>query len=226
MRILYIDTCTERGLIAYGNQEDILFARELPFGPSQSKFLMPYLMESLKPFGSVPPLDVIGVGIGPGSYTGIRLGVAVAQTLAYSWKIPLVGISSLDGFIPSSLNISYAAILDARIGGVYFQKGRIDQKGLIHKESPQIAPIEEIEKHLNDVTHLITPFAKSLQLKLKQAYPENQWIWEEKTPSAQTLLHYVEQAYQQGNIVIPPRHLDLLYLRQTEAEREKEKRRI
>lgn len=223
MRILLIDTSTERGIIAYGNQTDIVFVKELPFGPSQSKFLMPYLSEALHSLGLSPPMDLIGVGIGPGSYTGIRLGAAVAQSLAYCWKIPLVGVSSLEGFVPSMISplLSYAAILDARIGGVYYQKGHVDQTGIIQRNSPQVASLEEAEKDLKAVSHLVTPFAKSLQIKVKKHYPDQQWIWEERPPSALALLRSVEQCYLQGNFVMPPAHLDLLYLRQTEAERER-----
>jgi tRNA threonylcarbamoyl adenosine modification protein YeaZ len=224
MRFLLIETCTERGVIAYGNQKEIVFARELPFGPSQSKYLMPYLTETLQSFGFPPPLDAIGVGIGPGSYTGIRLGVSVAQALAYSWKIPLVGVSSLEGFLPSGSFHQYAAILDARIGGAYFQKGMRDSEGILHKSAPQVASLEEIGALLEDVTHLVTPFAKSLQAKLKQCYPESNWIWEESAPSVQALLQSVEQAYMEGKAISPPEQLNLLYLRQTEAERERARR--
>lgn len=219
MHFLLIDTCTERGVIAYGNQVHVIFARDLPFGISQSKFLMPYLDEALQSLGYPPPLDAIGVGIGPGSYTGIRLGVAVAQTLAYSWKVPLVGVSSLEGFIPSVPSVHYAAVLDARIGGIYFQTGWREQEETLHKSHPQVLPLEEIGKQLEKATHLVTPVAKLLQSKLKQHYPERQWIWEERAPSVQALLQSVEQHFTQGQRVMPPHHLDLLYLRQTEAER-------
>jgi len=221
MRFLLIDTSTERGVIAYGNGQEVLFAKELPFGPSQSKFLMPDLFEALKSFGFPPRLDGIGVGIGPGSYTGIRLGVSVAQALAYSWKIPLIGISSLEGFIPTKLTHRYAAILDARIGGVYFQKGEVNQQGFLHKSSPQIASLEEIGKTLEGITHLVTPCAKSLQIKFAQSHGGIKWVWEERSPSVQSLLQGIEQAYIQGKIITPPHQLEILYLRQTEAEREK-----
>lgn len=224
MRFLLIETCTERGVIAYGNQNEILFACELPFGLNQSRYLMPYLTEALQPFGEPLLLDAIGIGIGPGSYTGIRLGVSVAQALAYSWKIPLVGISSLEGFIPSSSCHQYAAILDARIGGVYFQKGSMNTEGVLLKSTPQVASLEEVGSSLQGVTHLVTPYAKSLQVKFKQYYPENNWIWQESPPSVQTLLQSVEQTYIAGKRIEPPDQLNLLYLRQTEAEREKARR--
>ncbi len=40
--------------------------------------------------------SAVGVCIGPGSYTGVRIGVSVAKGLASSWKLPLVGITTLD----------------------------------------------------------------------------------------------------------------------------------
>lgn len=224
MCILLIDTCTERGILAYGSSTEILFVKELPFGPIQSKFLMPYLNEALQSWGCPPDLDVIGVSIGPGSYTGIRLGVAVAQALSYSWKVPLVGVSSLEGFVPSISDVHYAAVLDARIGGIYFQKGWSNVDGILYQTDPQVSPIEEIEHHLKEVTYLVTPFAKPLRLKLKQYETDQQWVWEERAPSAQALLRQIEQSYRLGKTVFPPCHLELLYLRQTEAEREKAKK--
>lgn len=221
-RFLFIDTSTERGVIAFRENNKILFERELPFGPIQSKFLLPYLTESLSFLPSPLPLDAIGVGIGPGSYTGIRLGVSVAQALAYCWKVPVVGISSLEGFVPASLSEGrYAAVLDARIGGIYFQIGEIDGKGEVVKGAPQVCPIEEVGEVFEGVTHLVTPSSRALKIKLQESYPSIAWVWEERPPSISAALDSVEDAYLQGKGKCPPEKLDLLYLRQTEAEREK-----
>lgn len=208
MKILLIDTCTERGLIACSDSKEILFERDLPFGTLQSKFLMPYIQEMFQRFPSFSSLDLIGVGMGPGSYTGIRIGVSVAHTLAYAWKVPLVGVSSLEGFVPSVPDVSYAALVDARIGGVYCQR-----KG---ERAPQVIPLSSIIGHLEGVTHLITPNAKTLKTKLLS---DQEWVWEEKGPSAAALLQSVKRSFAQEQVVIPPRHLNLLYLRETEAER-------
>jgi len=214
MRILLIETSTERGVIAYADQDEILFARELPFGSAQSTFLIPFLAEALHSFGFPPPLDLIGVGIGPGSYTGIRLGVSVAQALAYAWKVPLAGVCSLDGFNSSFPRVRYAALLDARIGGVYLQTGWNGEGSARGKGSPQLAPIEEVGRHLEGISHLVTPFAKALQAKLSLHYPDFHWLWEERAPSIDSLLESVKQS----RLARPPDHLNLLYLRRTEAE--------
>lgn len=221
MRILLIETCTERGVIAYGNAREIIFSRELPFGSSQSKYIVPYLAEELKALIS-PQIDCIGVGIGPGSYTGIRLGVAVAQGLAYAWKIPLVGISSLMGFVPSVSSTASAAIVDARIGGVYLLKKRED--GDFGEEKPQVVSIEDVGECLKEIPYLVTPYAKTLQGKLKDYYPEKQWIWEERVPSVPHVLAQVEKDFVEGKTVCSPLPLELLYLRQTEAERQKDRK--
>lgn len=219
MHFLLIDTCTERGVISYGSSAELLFEKELPEGLNQSKFLIPCLVETLSPCGFPPKLDAIGVGMGPGSYTGIRIGVAVAQTLSYCWKVPLIGIPSLEGFIPTDSPVHFAAILDARIGGAYLLKGWSSQEGIRYEGEPHICSLEELGKDLEGVTHLVTPNAKSLEVKLGRLYPDRRWTWEEKGPAASVLLQSLERRFGKGEIVVPPAHLELLYLRETEAER-------
>lgn len=220
MPYLIIETSTERGIIAFGSSEDILFEEELPFGLNQSKFLLPRLTELLKPFGPFPKIDAIGAGVGPGSYTGIRIGVAVAQALAYSWNVPLIGISSLHGFAPETFS-TFAAVSDARIGGLYFQKGTRSPTGVKYEGEPGVCTLEEAGLHLNETTHLISPSLQLLKAKLARAHPDKNWEWEERGPSAFLLLKSLEKKVILGEAVTPPDSLDLLYLRKTEAEREK-----
>lgn len=72
-------------------------------------------------------LDRIVVAQGPGSYTGLRVAVATAKTLAYTLKIDLVGVSSLQSLVPPSLTGLVVPLIDARRNCVYagvYENGR------------------------------------------------------------------------------------------------------
>jgi tRNA threonylcarbamoyl adenosine modification protein YeaZ len=219
---LLIETSTDRGLVALGTSKQILFQRELPAGANQSKFLMPCLKDALEFFGENAVLEAIGVGIGPGSYTGIRVGVAAAQALAYSWRLPLIGFSSLDGFIPTVPVERFASVIDARIAGTFVQKGAGGQGEVW---LPQVCPLDQLGALLEGIEYLVTPHAGSLQRKLQPFYPAGRWNFEETGPSASALFKVLESKVEKGEGAFPPERLNLLYLLQTEAEREQLKRK-
>lgn len=110
MTILVIDTSTERGLVALGSPEGHIVAeKRLPPGYQNSDHLFPTLQE----LGiAEKKLTLIVCSIGPGSFTGIRVGAIVAKTLSFARQIPLVGVCTLEGF-------ESPALVDAKMGGAY-----------------------------------------------------------------------------------------------------------
>ena len=71
-------------------------------------------------------LDVIGFGQGPGSFTGVRISVAIAQGLAYACNLPLVGVSTLQMMAQQAYQETGAtevfSAIDARMGEIYYAK--------------------------------------------------------------------------------------------------------
>jgi tRNA threonylcarbamoyl adenosine modification protein YeaZ len=82
--------------------------------------------------GGMGSIGRVAVGVGPGSFTGIRIGLAMARAMALTLEIPIVGISTLVAFVGPLLEQPQpgviASVIDARHGHVYFQlfeaKGR------------------------------------------------------------------------------------------------------
>ncbi|MDQ6929072.1 MAG: tRNA (adenosine(37)-N6)-threonylcarbamoyltransferase complex dimerization subunit type 1 TsaB, partial [Candidatus Eremiobacteraeota bacterium] len=61
---------------------------------------LPLLVEALREAGLAPgAVDLLAVGIGPGAFTGLRIAVSYAKSLALGWKLPLAGVNSFDALV-------------------------------------------------------------------------------------------------------------------------------
>jgi tRNA threonylcarbamoyladenosine biosynthesis protein TsaB len=96
--ILNIETSTENCSVALARDGEIVSGKEVHSDKYiHSESLHPFIDEVLKEVGvSLNELDAIAVGKGPGSYTGLRIGVSAAKGLAYPLGIPLISSTSLD----------------------------------------------------------------------------------------------------------------------------------
>ena len=115
-------------MLAILEDETLLAQMTLNIKKNHSITLMPaidFLMNSLdmKP----TDLDRIVVAQGPGSYTGLRMAVATAKTLAHTLKIELIGVSSLLALVPEQVEGLVIPVMDARRNNVYagfYQSGQ------------------------------------------------------------------------------------------------------
>lgn len=117
MKYLTIDTTTKITALALGENDKLITEVFLHTGKNHSERLIPMLHQLLDAAGwTLKDLDFIGVVRGPGSFTGIRIGIATAQGLAQVLDIPLVGVLSLDviSWAGYKRNEDVAVILDAR----------------------------------------------------------------------------------------------------------------
>ena len=96
MYTLYIDTHTDKICIVIYKSDKVLVVNEKETHQNHSITTMPVLIESLKKANiEIEDIDEIFVVNGPGSFTGVRLGVTIAKTLAYTLNKPIKTISSL-----------------------------------------------------------------------------------------------------------------------------------
>lgn len=218
---LVLETSTERGMVAVYDNNACLFHEQLPFGIQNSHLLLPELQKKIKEKNiKLADLSFISVGIGPGSYTGIRIGVTIAKSLAFVYQIPLIGVCTLDTFLPENDTI-FAVVIDAKIGGVYLQTGSL-KKGVVERLlEPKAYSLPEAAEILQTITTIVTPHAEKIRVKLEALNPQNQWNWQESYPQASPLIHLAYKKIKEDK-VIADSPLELLYLRKTQAEIEKE----
>ena len=96
-KILMIETSTECCSVALAVGTQILASRVNETPRQHAAQLVPYIQEVLKESGvSANTLDAVAVSEGPGSYTGLRVGVSLAKGLCFGAGIPLIGVGTLD----------------------------------------------------------------------------------------------------------------------------------
>lgn len=94
--ILNIETSSEICSVALENAGEIIFNQESDTPMQHSVLLAPYVEEAVKTLERRgESLDAVAVSIGPGSYTGLRIGLSLAKGLCFSRNLPLIGISTL-----------------------------------------------------------------------------------------------------------------------------------
>lgn len=141
-KILAADTSTSSGSIALLEGERILLERLLASSQTHNRRLLKSIEEALRIVGwRYDQVDGFAVTMGPGSFTGLRIGLTTIKTLAWASRKPLVGIPTLD-VLAASLPFSplpICALIDAHKKEVYARVYRSEPGGEVHPVSPCLA---------------------------------------------------------------------------------------
>ncbi|MBI5560773.1 MAG: tRNA (adenosine(37)-N6)-threonylcarbamoyltransferase complex dimerization subunit type 1 TsaB [Deltaproteobacteria bacterium] len=122
MKILSVDTSSTGGSVALTEKGRLVGELTVGLAGTHSVWLLKGLDGFLKDIGfSIEDVDVFAFGVGPGSFTGLRIGASVVKGLAWALKRPVAGVSTLKSL---AMNVPYTdlrvcPILDARKKEVY-----------------------------------------------------------------------------------------------------------
>lgn len=158
--ILAIDTSTAWCSVAL-SLADQSVCRHEKVSAGASQLLLPWVDELLQEQSlTLADVDAIAIGIGPGAFTGVRLGVAVVQGLAIAKKLPVLPVASLDAiasqlvltphFLESQSHIFMVAV-DARMGEVYWARYQVQTNALpqrlgeIQLSTPELVELDGVE---------------------------------------------------------------------------------
>lgn len=138
---LAIDTSTSRTIVGIIDGDTVLFEKFHEGATDHGRALSDLVSQALKISG--PPQQVV-VGMGPGPFTGLRVGIAFAQTFGLARNIPVIGICSLDA-IDIQEN-EYTVAIDARRKEIYWARYRDG----IRIEGPSVSKPAEVDGFIID----------------------------------------------------------------------------
>ncbi len=146
MKYLLIDTATRFTHIAIGENEQITRSISEQGLRFQSEEALPMLISLMNEQGLTPSeLDVILIGVGPGSFTGTRVGVAIGKTLGFAQNIPCIPFCSLLCYEPLESG-PFAVLTDAKNQKTYTLRGKKTETAILYDESPSLLTYKEIEE--------------------------------------------------------------------------------
>jgi tRNA threonylcarbamoyladenosine biosynthesis protein TsaB len=151
--VVGIETSTPQTSVAIGGEQGIV-AQMSVAGRARQEAAVPALRELLRWSGTdLPHVGGVAVGIGPGLFTGLRVGVETAKTLAQVLAVPIVGLTSLDvlAFAVRYTPRRICAVIDARRGEVFWSLYQPVPGGVVRETEHAVAPPDHLIAELSAV---------------------------------------------------------------------------
>jgi tRNA threonylcarbamoyladenosine biosynthesis protein TsaB len=147
--ILYLDTSTRNCSVALCQDESLLAVKEEFDTQSHAKLLHPFIRQVMRDARKeMGDLDAIVVAGGPGSYTGLRIGMSCAKGICYALDLPFIVVDTLEALANEMIEMNpdedgiYIASLDSRKGEIYYCI--VNSQGII-LEASRPAVVAEID---------------------------------------------------------------------------------
>jgi tRNA threonylcarbamoyladenosine biosynthesis protein TsaB len=217
MLILAIDTATDKGSLALVRGDQVLLEYSLESHKSYLTRLMPGVAAILNDTGTdMADLAAVAVSVGPGNFTGLRIGLATAKTLAWSLGHPLVPVPTMEVLaaqIPPQPD-PIGVVMDAKRGEIFWGRFRCPEGQPQTLEGPQRLPVGELAARLVAPLLLTGPglevhreiLTAHLAPEIALAPPELRW------PQAATLARLGRRRLEAG-LTANPAQLTPTYLR-------------
>lgn len=222
MKVLGIETSGNTGGVALCLDNRIIIAGNIGATSRHDKELVPTIKMMLHEAGWTPrDIDLIAVGVGPGSFTGIRVGITCARTLAYALNKPVIDVPAFDAIAESYPMIAtpICPIMDARRGHVYACIYQLENAR--RKRASDFLVIQP-ERLVSLLPRPVILFGSGV-LPYKEQFQQKDIVIDTKhqaMPKVEYVALLGENAYKAGRRCKVEQLLPL-YLRRTEAEEKK-----
>lgn len=221
MLILGIESATPHVGVAIGGHEGVIAAFELARSRRHAETLAPAIQFVCAQADiTLDELGVIAVDVGPGLFTGMRVGLATGKSLAQALRIPMIGLSSLDllAFPHRGRPEVIVPVVDARKGEVFYAMYRHVPGGVQQVVAPQVGSVDDLVADLQargQEAFCVGDGARRYRDEIAEAHHVE--IGEDAAPSAR---HLVQLAHPQAlrEEWMTPGEIQPLYLRAPDAD--------
>lgn len=205
-RILHMETATDICSVAVSEDDNILALVESGQERNHARLLNPFMREALKKAGlGIDDLHGVAVSKGPGSYTGLRIGVSTAKGLAYARNLPLLATGTLENLAYAALELTQVRqlekdwllcpMIDARRMEVYAGFYNTGMQ-LVRKVSADIINGDSYRDLLEE--HRICFFGNGAS-KCREVLPEERTLFlEDVHPTASAMIRPVLKKFRSG----------------------------
>lgn len=231
MKILAVDTSSLVAAVAVIDDERLLGEYIVNHKKTHSQKLMPMIKELMEKLELVPDdIDVFAASSGPGSFTGLRIGVTTIKALAYTAKKPVISVPTLDAL---AFNVRVAdslicPIMDARNNQVYTAVYKFEEGIPVNITEYLGVPISELVNIIKDLDQkvIFTGDAVNIHMNYLKSELTNKCefaAYDQLLPKASSVawlaLHRKLAGMAESSFEMVP-----FYLRKAQAEREYEKK--
>ena len=227
MKILAIDSSAVSCSVALSEDEKVISGEFINNGLTHSQTLMPMVKSVLeKGETDIEDVDLFAVTNGPGSFTGVRIGVAAAKGLAFPKDKPCIGISTLE-LIAANIEVEGAIVIscmDARRNQIY--TASFESLTLKRLTEDEAVSIESLEKRINSYSKKVylSGDGAALTYSVLKDKCKNLVLADEKN-IYQNASKLCALAFKYKDRAENPEKLVPVYLRLSQAERELKKKR-
>jgi tRNA threonylcarbamoyladenosine biosynthesis protein TsaB len=215
MLVLALDTTTRAGSCALARDGMVLVERSSDTAEHAST-LPRDLMALLEASDfTLEDVDVFAVATGPGSFTGLRIGIATMQGLAFAGSRPLIGVSSFDALAQKGGDGRLATWIDAWRGEVY---AALYEKGRAVREPVVARPADVLDDIRGGPTRFIGDGAATFRSLIEQSLEGWGTVADPPTPPLAGAIAVRATADAQRGECPPPHAIRPLYVRRTDAE--------
>ena len=228
MIVLAIDTSTDAVSVAVNNSKQLLAGAHVTSDRRHAELLAP-MIENVCAQADIAmrEIDVVAVDIGPGLFTGMRVGIASAKSIAQVLDVPIIGVSSLD-ILARSVSTTDRVVLstiDARRGELYWSMYRNDVGPSIEVKPPRVGQISDCIVDVVDrgqaaliVGNGALRYRAQISELLETTGPSIEWASEQLAQPSAAVLALIAAELALHEQWQTATELQALYLRQADAE--------